>query len=312
VFAGLLQQFSGQVTNLANVANSIQQSLIAASRVFEVLDTPSEIVSPTGGASLPKARGEVEFRHVTFGYDPAAPVLNDVNLHVTPGMCVAVLGATGSGKTTLMSLVPRFYDPQGGQVLVDGLDVRTMDLDDLRRNVGVVFQESFLFSMSVARNIAFGHPQATPEQIERAAHVAAAHRFIRDLPNGYDTVLREAGADLSGGQRQRLAIARAILLEPAILLLDDPTAAIDPQTEEEIMTAMESAMLGRTTFVIAHRLSTLKRADMVVVLEAGRIVQCGTHEQLMAAAGPYRRAARLQVADDVSLKLLQMNESIEG
>jgi len=308
VFAGLLQQFSGQVTNLANLANTMQQSFIAARRVFEVLDTPVEVVSPAGAVRLPKARGQVEFRGVTFGYDPSAPVLRDVSFRVEPGMRIAVLGATGAGKTTLLSLIPRFYDPQAGQVLLDGIDVRKIDLDDLRRNIGIVFQESFLFSASVADNIAFGHPGASRQQVQQAARIAAADGFVAQLPNGYDTPLREAGADLSGGQRQRLAIARALLLAPAVLLLDDPTAAIDPRTEGEILTAMESACRGRTTFVIAHRLSTLKRADLILVLHRGRIAQSGTHEELMAADGPYRIAARLQVADDTSLMLLGMEE----
>jgi ATP-binding cassette subfamily B protein len=193
-------------------------------------------------------------------------------------------------------------------VLIDGMDVREYDLADLRRNVGLVFQESFLFSNTVAANIAFGHPEATREQIERAAKIASAHGFIMDLEKGYDTVLAESGSNLSGGQRQRLAIARAVLLEPSILLLDDPTAAIDPQTEHEILEAMNSAMQGRTTFVVAHRLSTLRRADKVVVLENGRIVEAGTHSELMGAQGHYRHAATLQIADHESKRLLGMLE----
>jgi len=297
VFAGLLQQFSAQVSNLANVANSMQQSLTGARRVFEVLDTPVEIQSPAVTRPLRSERFEVEFRDVTFGYDPAVPVLRQVSLVARPGEVVAVLGETGAGKSTLLSLIPRFYDPQAGHILIEGKDIRNLELTGLRRRVGVVFQESFLFSASVAENIAFGHPHATREQIEAAAKVAMAHEFITNLPDGYDTLLREAGSNLSGGQRQRLAIARAVLLEPAILLLDDPTAAIDPQTEQEILDAMESAMAGRTTFVVAHRLGMLMRADRVVMLHRGRIVQAGTHAELMQQPGPYRMIVEYQLAD---------------
>jgi ATP-binding cassette subfamily B protein len=217
---------------------------------------------------------------------------------------VAILGTTGAGKSTLLSLIPRFYDPTAGRILVDGHDLRSLDVDDLRRNIGVVFQESFLFSNTVAANIAFGHPEATPEAIERAARIASAHDFVSGLSHGYGTVLREGGADLSGGQRQRLAIARAILLDPPILLLDDPTAAIDPGTEGEIIQAMEGAMSGRTTFMVAHRLSTLRRADLVLVLENGRIVQTGTHDELIQTRGHYRRTARLQMPDPDEHRLL--------
>jgi ATP-binding cassette subfamily B protein len=301
VFAGLLQQFSGQVSNLANVANTMQRSLTGARRVFEVLDTPVEITSPEQTRAFSSERFEVEFRNVTFGYDPVVPVLSEVSMVARPGEVVAIMGETGAGKSTLLSLIPRFYDPQDGYVFVEGKDVRDLELNDLRRRVGVVFQESFLFSASVAENIAFGHPDATREQIERAARVASAHDFIMQLPHGYDTVLKEGGSDLSGGQRQRVAIARAVLLEPAILLLDDPTAAIDPETEEEILQAMESAMEGRTTFVVAHRLSMLMRADKVVLLHRGRVVQTGTHEELMKQSGPYRMIASLQLSDDTVL-----------
>jgi ATP-binding cassette subfamily B protein len=297
VFAGLLQQFSGQVANIANIANTMQQSLSSAERVFEVLDTPVEIRSPDNAVRLPKARGEISFEDVSFAFRKDEPVLSGISFTAEPGQLIAILGATGSGKSTLLSLLPRFYDPDGGRVLVDGHDIRRLDVDDLRRNIGVVFQESFLFSNTVAANIAFGHPDASQEAIERAARIAAAHEFILGLRHGYDTVLREGGADLSGGQRQRLAIARAILLDPPILLLDDPTAAIDPGTEGEIVQAMEGAMSGRTTFIVAHRLSTLRRADRVLVLENGRIVQTGTHEELIQTRGQYRRAARLQMPD---------------
>ena len=297
VFAGLLQQFSAQISNFAQIANTAQQSLTGARRVFEVLDEPVEVRSSPDAVRLARARGSVRFAHVSFGYHRDDLVLQDIDCEVEPGECVAILGATGAGKSTLLSLIPRFYDPVGGRVLIDGTDARQLDLDDLRRNIGLVFQESFLFSNTIAANIAFGHPAATAEQIERAARVAAAHGFIMEFPKGYGTLLREGGKDLSGGQRQRLAIARAVLLDPAILLLDDPTAAVDPQTEYEILEALDQAMQGRTTLIVAHRLSALRRANRIIVLDQGRIVEAGTHEQLMNREGHYRRVVRQQFAE---------------
>ena len=304
VFAGLLEQFSGQVNNVAGIVNSVQQSLIGARRVFEILDAPVEVKSAADAVRRTKFDGAVEFVNVSFAYDGAEAVVRDLNLTVKPGQCVAILGETGAGKSVLMSLIPRFFDPTAGQILIDGLDVRRLSLEDLRRNIGLVFQESFLFSNTIGANIAFGHPRATREQIERAAKIAAAHDFITALPQGYDTVLGESGNSLSGGQRQRLAIARAVLLEPAILLLDDPTAAIDSETEHEIFEALDRAIAGRTTFIVAHRLSTLRRADFIIVMEAGRIVQRGTHEELMQRPGPYLRVANLQLVDGRDLQLL--------
>ena len=295
VFAGLLQQFSNQVASIADIANTAQASLTGAQRVFEVLDAPVEIADAPGAVALPRARGAVRFEHVHFEYQPDEPTLHDVSFAVAPGRCVAILGPTGAGKSALMGLIPRFYDPTQGRVLIDDVDARQIKVDDLRRNIGIVFQESFLFSNTVAANIAFGHPEATREQVENAARIAAAHEFITALPDGYDTLLGEGAKSLSGGQRQRLAIARALLLEPPILLLDDPTAAIDPETENEILEAMANAMRGRTTFVVANRLSTLRRADVILVLDKGRLVQQGTHAELIAQPGHYQRLVSLQV-----------------
>jgi ATP-binding cassette subfamily B protein len=297
VFAGLLQQFNGQVANITTIANSVQQSFTAARRVFEVLDTPDEVqVSPT--AVVPKRlTGSVRFEQVTFGYRPAADVLESISFEAAPGQVIGIFGTTGAGKSSLLALIPRFYDPRRGRVLADGHDLRNLDLDGYRRQIGIVYQESFLFSNTVAANIAFGNPHATQAQIESAARAASAHEFIVALPRGYDTVLGEAGADLSGGQRQRLALARALLLEPAILILDDPTASVDPKTEHEIVSALRQAMAGRTAFVVANRLSLLQRADLVLVLERGRLLQTGTPDELAHQPGPYHEAALLQLMD---------------
>jgi len=298
VFCGLLQQFSNQVSRVTGIINSVQQSLVGAQRVFDILDAPLEVRSPPRPKRLPHVRGAVEFDGVGFAYHPGRPVLENVAFRAEHGQCIAVAGTTGAGKTTLLNLIPRFYDVTKGRVLIDGVDVRDMELDKLRRAIGVVFQENFLFSDTVAGNIAFGCPQASTEQIRRAASIARAHDFICDLPQGYDTILREGGKDLSGGQRQRLSLARALLLEPPILLLDDPTSAIDPGTEEEIWEAMEQAMAGRTTFIVAHRLSTLRRASLILVLKQGRIVEMGSHEELMAGRTLYAEAARLQLSGE--------------
>lgn len=293
-FAGLLQQFSTQVTTLAAVVDNAQVSLAGAKRIFEILDTDPGVASEPDARSPGRFLGRVAFETVSFEYQENATVLRDLSFSAEPGQRIAIAGATGSGKSALLSLIPRFYDPRSGRVTLDGHDVRHLPLQELRRQVGMVFQENFLFSNTIAANIAFGHPEATQERIERAARIAGAHAFIVALPEGYETFLGEGGVNLSGGQRQRIAIARALLLEPTVLLLDDPTSAIDPETEKEIMEAMEAAMVGRTTFIVAHRLSTLRRADLILVLDHGKLLQVGTHAQLMATDGHYRRAILVQ------------------
>jgi len=297
VFAGLLQQFNGQVANISNIANSIQQSLAAARRVFEVLDMPLGVESKPNAIVPKKLSGRIAFEKVTFGYVAEHPVLHEVSFQSEPGQVVGLFGMTGSGKSTVLSLIPRFYDPQQGRITADGLDLRELDLDAFRRQVGIVYQESFLFSNTVSANIAFGNPHASQERIEKAARMACAHEFITTLPQGYGTVLGESGVDLSGGQRQRLALARALLLEPPILILDDPTASVDAKTEHEIVTALRAAMASRTTFVVSSRLSLLRRADIILVLENGRLTQTGTHDQLAHRPGLYHETALLQLMD---------------
>ncbi len=297
VFAGLLQQFTGQVANISTIANSVQQSLAAARRVFEVLDTPVEVQSRPDAVKPGRLTGRLVFEKVTFGYAADHPVLTRVSFEAKPGQVIGIFGMTGAGKSSLLGLIPRFYDPQAGRILADGKDLRELDLDAYRRQIGIVYQESFLFSNTVTANIAFGHPHATLEQIERAARIASAHEFITALPRGYETVLGESGVDLSGGQRQRLALARALLLQPPILILDDPTASVDARTENEIMSALREAMAGRTTFVVSGRLSLLRRADLILVLEDGRLTQSGTHAELVHRPGPYHETALLQIMD---------------
>jgi ATP-binding cassette subfamily B protein len=285
------------VANITTIANSVQQSFTAARRVFEVLDTPLEVQNRPSPIVPARLTGRLTFEGVSFGYLPGAGVLADVSFEAKPGQVIGIFGATGAGKSTLLSLIPRFYDPQRGRILVDGRDLRDLDLDAYRRQIGIVYQESFLFSNTVAANIAFGNPQATQAQIEQAARIASAHEFILELSHGYETVLGESGVDLSGGQRQRLALARALLLQPPILILDDPTASVDPRTEHEIVSALRQAMAGRTAFVVANRLSLLRRADVILVLEKGRLARVGIHDELIHLPGIYRETALLQLMD---------------
>ncbi len=265
-----------------------QRATASGERIFQVIDEPEEIGDAPGAAELPPGPGRVTFDGVTFGYDPARPVLNAVDLDLEAGRVVALIGHTGAGKTTLASLVPRFYDVQAGRVSIDGVDVRNVTLASLRSEIGVIAQDPFLFSATVRENIAFGRPEATDDEIERAARLAQAHDFVEALPEGYDTVIGERGITLSGGQRQRVAIARALVVDPRILILDDATASVDASTEARIRDGLREAMRGRTTIIIAHRLSTIALADEVIVLQDGRVAARGAHGDLVGTNGVYR------------------------
>jgi len=265
-----------------------QRATAAGERIFEVLDEPEEVFDREDAHPLASGPGRVDFEGVDFGYEPGRPVLEEIDLTIAPGRTIALIGRTGSGKTTLAALVPRFYDVTSGRVLVDGVDVRELQRRSLRREIGVISQDPFLFSASVRDNIAFGVPNAPHETVEAAARAAQAHDFITELQQGYDTVIGERGITLSGGQRQRIAIARALLIDPRILILDDATASVDATTEARIRAALREVMRGRTTIIIAHRLSTIALADEIVVLDHGRIVARGTQVELLGESALFR------------------------
>jgi ATP-binding cassette subfamily B protein len=289
-----------QLTWLVNLAG---EAVAGVQRTFEVLDLVPEIQSPPDATHLPQLSGSVTFQDVFFNYQGEnAHALKDIDVHVEPNQLIALIGPTGSGKTSLVNLIPRFYDASGGAVLVDGYDVRDVNLVSLRRQIGIVLQTSLLFSVTIRENIAYGRPGASQEEIEAVARAAQAHEFITSLPDGYDTVVGERGVTLSGGQRQRIAIARALLMDPRILILDDSTSSVDTQTERLIQLALDRLMEGRTTFVIAHRLSTVRRANLILVMEDGEIVERGTHQELLEHTGLYREIYELQLRDQAEFQ----------
>jgi ABC-type multidrug transport system fused ATPase/permease subunit len=299
LYVGML---AGPMRMLGVTMGMAQRAIASGNRMFEIIDREPAIQSPPGAPALPAGGGEVELRGVTLRYEGSSPALSDVDLHVEAGKTVALVGPSGAGKTSLVGLIARLYDPSEGSVLVDGADIREIDVGSLRSEVAFVADDSFLFTASVAENIAYARQQASREEIEAAARRAQADEFIRELPDGYETRVGERGLTLSGGQRQRVAIARALLADPRILILDDATSSVDATTEEAIKSGLGEVMAGRTTFVIAHRLSTVSLADEVVVMDGGRIVDRGTHEELLAGCGFYREIAEHGLADSVFLQ----------
>ena len=288
VFNLLLAMLIVPLRSLGMWVGQAQRATASGERIFEVMDEPEGVEDVPGATELPDGPGAIRFERLSFAYAADRPVLHEIDLELAPGKTVALIGHTGSGKTTLAALVPRFYDATEGRVLVDGIDVRDVTRRSLRREIGVISQDPFLFSATVRENIAFGVLDATDERVEQAARAAQAHEFVEELPYGYDTIIGERGITLSGGQRQRLAIARALVIDPRILILDDATASVDATTEAKIRTGLAEAMHGRTTIIIAHRLSTIALADVVVVLEHGRIAAHGTQTEVLATSAVYQ------------------------
>lgn len=291
------RKFSGPIREAANLLSELQASAAAAERVMDLLDEQPEAGDAPGAVPAEDLRGDITFDHVDFGYDPARPVLRDFTAHIPAGSLAAVVGPTGAGKTTLVSLLLRFYEPQGGSITIDGVPVGQYSRDGLRRRLALVLQDTWLFSGTIAENIAYGTEGATREQIVEAAKAARIHRFVNSLPEGYDTVLTDEGAGISKGQRQLLAIARCLLTDADIVILDEATSNVDTETEGEISLALENLRRGRTCFVIAHRLATIRNADCILVLDQGGVAECGTHETLLAEDGIYAKLYAAQWTD---------------
>jgi ABC-type multidrug transport system fused ATPase/permease subunit len=311
-FYGYVTLLTSPVRMLGIALGMAQRAVASGARVFELLDREPRLVQPPDARPLPEGGGRVELRGVSFAYGDGPPVLSDVDLTVEPGRTVALVGPTGSGKTTLVALIPRLYDPTSGQVLVDGANLRDVDLRSLRSQIALVSDDPFLFSASVRENIAYARPDASEEEIEQAAWRAGAHQFIETLPDGYDTRVGERGYTLSGGQRQRLSIARALIMNPRILILDDATSSVDATTENRIKQALRELMADRTTFVIAHRLSTIALADEIVVLDEGTIAARGTHEELLEDSNLYAAIAEKGLPDQVFLTRKALEREVAG
>ncbi|MCH7745709.1 MAG: ABC transporter ATP-binding protein [Chloroflexi bacterium] len=294
-FIFYMQILSMPVRMTGWMVNAYARATSAGERLFEIIDTESPVQELPDAREMPRANGHVRFENVSFSYDNGVPVLKNINIDVEPGKVIALLGAPGSGKSTIVNLISRFYDVASGRITIDGIDISEVTLESLRRNVGFVQQDVFLFTTSMRENIAYGRESAPMDEIIQAAGVAQLHEFITSLDEGYDTQIGERGSTLSGGQRQRMSIARAVLLDPPVLILDDSTSSVDANTEDQIRRAMESVMRGRTTFVIAHRLSTVHRADMILVMQDGEIAEQGTHQELLAKGGLYRDIYELQL-----------------
>ncbi len=297
-FTTYIAQLVSPVRRLGTIIPALMQAVASGERVFEILDAEIEVTDAPDAQILPPVQGHVRFEHVSFGYRDGHHVLEDVDFEAKPGQIIALLGSTGSGKSTVTSLIPRFYDPSEGRIRIDGYDTRHVTIHSLRSQIGIVLQESLLFIASIRENIAFGRPDAGQEEIVAAAKAAQAHDFIMEMPDGYDTRVGESGSTLSGGQKQRMAIARALLMDPRILILDDATASVDTHTEEQIQQALERLMHGRTSFIIAQRLSTVRKADLIIVLEDGHIAASGTHTELLASSALYAEIYRRQLRQD--------------
>jgi ATP-binding cassette subfamily B protein/subfamily B ATP-binding cassette protein MsbA len=307
-FFSLVWYIVWPIANLGFVINQFSQAKASGERLLEILEAEEDIHDIPGAKDVPTLNGHVTFENVTFSYpNEEKAALQNVSFDAPPGKQIGLIGATGSGKTSITQLITRFYEPEEGRILIDGKEVNNYTLHSLRNQIGFVLQESFLFSSSIKSNIAYGRPNASMDEIVRAAKMAQAHEFIMELPNGYDTMLGERGMGLSGGQKQRIAIARALILDPTILVLDDATSAVDMQTEFNIQKELKEALAGRTTFIIAHRISSLKHADEILVLDEGKIVERGTHEELIQMHGPYRRIYDIQYKDQKTVLQAQTN-----